>query len=92
MELVKKEKIASVVLLEVKVSEDELMVYKAALSHILSTFDAAELENLVGATREEIEGVHDDIEEILARHSRAGSLKVTAHPKSKLTQARRKLA
>ena len=92
MELVRKEQIASVVLLEVKVSEDELMLYKAALSHILSTLDAAELETLFGATKEEIEGMHDDIVEILARHARADSLKVAAHPKPKPTQARRKLA
>ncbi|MBI3949574.1 MAG: hypothetical protein HY314_03870 [Acidobacteria bacterium] len=92
MELVKKEKIASVLLLEVTVSEDELMLYQAALSHILKTLDAAELENLFGATKEEIEGMHDDIEEILAQHSRAKVVKVAAPPKLRPTQARRKLA
>jgi len=92
MELVRKEKVASVVLLEVKVSEDELMLYKAALSHILSTLDAAELETLFGATKEEIEGMHDDIEAVLARHCRARALKVAAQPTLKPAQARRKLA
>jgi hypothetical protein len=92
MELVRKEKIASVILLDVKVSEDELMLYRAALGHVLNELDAAELENRFGATREEIQGMRDDIAEILARRSETESLKVVAQAKPRPMQPRRKLA
>jgi hypothetical protein len=92
MELAKKENVASVALAEVKVSEDELNVYKAALSHLLNLYDAAELERFLGASKDEIEGMNDDIAEILACLRRADSLKLTSRSTSKLPQARRKLA
>lgn len=92
MELVRKEKIASVILLDVKVSEDELMFYHAALSHVLNELDATELEDGFGAPREEIQGMHDDIADILARRGGTESLKVVAQAKPRLTPPRRKLA
>jgi hypothetical protein len=92
MELAKKEKVASVVLLGVKVSEDELMVYQAALSHLLDAYDEAGLEQLLGATKDEIEGMNDDLGEILAGLRRADSLNRSSRSKSKSTPAQRKLA
>ena len=68
METISKEKIASVVLLTAKISEDELAVYEAALSYALATLDEAEIERQFGASRDEIEGMCDDLREVLAEH------------------------
>ncbi|HEX8072627.1 MAG TPA: hypothetical protein VF546_21945 [Pyrinomonadaceae bacterium] len=65
MEVIGKERLASVELFHVKVSEDELAVYEAALSHLLDTLDAAELEDRLGASRDEIEALRDDLRQAL---------------------------
>lgn len=67
MELIGKETIASVELAEIKVSEDELKVYEAALSYALAALDAAELNERFGASVDEIEGMRDDLREALAK-------------------------
>lgn len=54
-------------LAEVRVSVDELMLYEAALSYLLESLEASELERRFGATRDEIEGMHDDLREALAQ-------------------------
>ena len=68
MEAINKEKIASVVLLTAKISEDELAAYEAALSYALDTLDEAEIERQFGASRDEIEGMCDDLRGVLAEH------------------------
>ena len=65
MEAISKEKVASVSLVEAKISEDELIAYEAALSYALETLDNAELEQRFGATADEIEGMRDDLREVL---------------------------
>jgi hypothetical protein len=70
MEIIKIEHVASVTLAEVKVSEDELTVYATALDHILNTLNGKEIEERFGSTVDELEAMHDDIIEILERHSR----------------------
>ena len=65
MELIDKEKVASVALVSLKVSEDELAVYEAALSHALATLGAEEIERHFGASLDEIEGMRDDLREAL---------------------------
>lgn len=69
MEAISKEKVASVALVQAKVSEDELAVYEAALSYALDSLDESEIERRFGASVDEIEGMRDDLREILERHS-----------------------
>jgi hypothetical protein len=68
MEIIGKERIASVELFSIKVSEDELAVYEAALSRLLDTLNAAEIECCLGASRDEVEALRDDLRQALARH------------------------
>lgn len=67
MEVINKDKAASVVLAEVRVSTDEMMLYEAALSYLLERLGASEVEHRFGATRDEIEGMRDDLREALAQ-------------------------
>lgn len=69
MEAINKERAASVALVEAKVSEDELAVYEAALSYALDTLEESEIERRFGASVDEIEGMRDDLREILEEHS-----------------------
>lgn len=68
MEAISKENVASVALVETKVSEDELAVYEAALSYALDTLDESEIEHRFGASVDEIEGMRDDLREVLTQH------------------------
>lgn len=68
MEAINKEKIASVALVQAKVSEDELAAYEAALSYALDSLDESEIEQRFGASVDEIEGMRDDLREVLAQH------------------------
>lgn len=80
MEAISKENVASVALVQAKVSEDELAVYEAALSYALDTLDEAEIERRFGASVDEIEGMRDELREVLAQHGnsvhRPGSLAI----------------
>jgi len=71
MEAINKEKVASVALVQARVSEDELAVYEAALSYALDTLDETEIEHRFGASVDEIEGMRDDLREVLAQHGEA---------------------
>jgi hypothetical protein len=71
MEAISKEKIASVALVQTKVSEDELTVYEAALSYALDTLDESEIERRFGASVDEVEGMRDDLREVLEKHGEA---------------------
>ena len=66
MELIDKEKAASVALVHLRVSEDELAVYEAALSHALDTLATEEIERRFGASSDAIEGMRDDLQEVLS--------------------------
>ena len=61
MEVIQTKKIASVGLAEVLVSADEIEVYQTALDLILSQMSEQEIENKFGATRDEIEGILEDL-------------------------------
>ena len=61
MEVLQTKKIASVELAEVLVSADEIGIYQTALDLILSQMSEQEIENKFGATRDEIEGILDDL-------------------------------
>ena len=61
MEVIQTKKIASVELAEVLVSADEIEVYEKALALILSQMSEQEIENKFGATRDELEGILEDL-------------------------------
>jgi hypothetical protein len=64
MKALRKEVVASVELFELRASEDELAVLEAALSYFLDTF-SKEINRRLGAERDEVEGIRDDLREIL---------------------------
>ncbi|MDQ3256482.1 MAG: hypothetical protein M3R15_21775 [Acidobacteriota bacterium] len=68
MEAINKKVIASVALVEARISEDELAVCEAALSYVIDTLSATEIERRFGATVDEIEGIRDDVQAILTQH------------------------
>lgn len=61
MEVINTKKIASVELVEVLISSDEIGVYQTALELVLSKMSEQEIENKFGATRDEIEGILEDL-------------------------------
>ena len=67
MEVKGKERIASVEIFDIRVSEDELAVCEATLTYLLDAAGAAEIERRLGATREEVEALRDDLRQALAR-------------------------
>jgi len=67
VEIIGKEKVASVELTQIKVSEDELAVYEAALSYTMEALEAAEVERRFGASVDEVEGMRDDLRHALAQ-------------------------
>ena len=69
MDVVNKSVIASVEILEVKLSEDEIGVYEAALGYLLDTLSSEELESRFGATRDELEAMRDDLRRALTGDS-----------------------
>lgn len=73
MDVINKSVIASVEILEVKLSEDEVGVYEAALSYLLDTLSSEELESRLGATRDELEGMRDDLRQTLKGDSVAAN-------------------
>lgn len=64
MEVINTKKIASVELAEVLISSDEIGVYQTALELVLSQMPEQEIENKFGATRDEIEGILEDLRQI----------------------------
>jgi|GEM_PF-2496986 len=66
MEVLNKDKVASVVLLDVRLSEDEIALYQSVLSYILDAMSADEVELRFGASVDEVEGIRDDLREALA--------------------------
>ncbi len=74
MEVIGKEKAASVVLMRVSLSEDEMGVYEAALNYALERLDDATIAHRFGASRDEIEGMR----ERLTRHGETSNTPVLA--------------
>jgi hypothetical protein len=74
MKTLRKEVVASVGLIEVGISEDELAVFESALSYALHNLSDADVERLLGATRDEAEGILDDLREISSPHGEPETL------------------
>ncbi len=66
MKTLRKEVVASVSLVDARISEDELAVCELALSYALDRLGDAEIEHQFGATRDEVEGIRDDLREALS--------------------------
>jgi hypothetical protein len=70
MKILHKEVVASVGLVEMRISEDELAVLEAALSYILDT-SGKEINRTLGAKRDEVEGIRDDLRQALCVRNEA---------------------
>ncbi len=78
MEVIGTEKAASVVLMQVSLSEDEMGVYEAALSYALERLDDRTIAHRFGASRDEIEGMRDDLRDCLTWHGETSKMPVLA--------------
>ncbi|MDQ3749099.1 MAG: hypothetical protein M3367_08825 [Acidobacteriota bacterium] len=65
MEVKNTNSIASIDFAEVKISVDELEVHATALSYALEKLSDKEIELKFGASRDEIEGIDEDLQETL---------------------------
>lgn len=61
MEILNIGSVASIDFSDVRMSIDELQVFEAVLSHALETFSDEEIETKLGATRDEVEGIGEDV-------------------------------
>ena len=61
MEVINKERIAAVTVIDARLSEDEIALYAAALGYVLDSLNAEEIEMRFGASSDEIEGMRDDL-------------------------------
>ncbi len=61
MEVKNTNSIASIEFAEVQISADELGVFETALNYILETLSDEEIELKFGSTRDEIEGINEDV-------------------------------
>ncbi|MFN8490636.1 MAG: hypothetical protein U0350_23805 [Caldilineaceae bacterium] len=64
-EQISKREIASVQLFTVEVSEDEVAVLVACLNYVLSHASNQVLERVIGAYRDEVEVIRDDLSQML---------------------------
>ena len=62
MKILKTKSVASVELAEVEISIDELQVFEAALNYAIKTMNDAEIERIFGASKDELEGIIEDVE------------------------------
>ena len=62
MKILKTKSIASVELAEVEVSIDELQVFETALNYATKTLTDTEIERIFGASKDELEGIIEDVE------------------------------
>lgn len=65
MNLLSKREIASVQLFKVEVSESELETYRQLLLYVLNNLKPKEVERLFGDEPAELEGLLDDVENIM---------------------------
>jgi hypothetical protein len=67
MKYLRQKEIASVQLIDIEVSEDELDVYQRCLSYILKHVDPKQMEEEFGATPDEILGMVESMEDVMDR-------------------------
>ena len=66
MEKIKIDSVASINFAEVRISADELAVYETALKFALEKLSDTEIERRFGASRDELEGICQDLGEMVA--------------------------
>jgi len=69
MEILKIREIASVNVLDVEISEDELDVYEKCLHHVLQHCSSEDIKQVTGATPEELEAIWHEIHTVLRKHT-----------------------
>ena len=62
MKILKTKSIASVELAEVEISIDELQIFEIALDYATKTLNEKEIERIFGASKDELEGIIEDVE------------------------------
>jgi hypothetical protein len=67
---ISEQEVASVRLLTLELSEDEIMVLAAALTSLLQDLDDSEIEAKSGASRDEVEAILQDLHTFLKSPSR----------------------
>ena len=67
MKYLNQKEIASVQLINIEASEDELDVYQRCLSYILEHVDPKQMEEEFGATADEILGMVESMEDVMDR-------------------------
>jgi hypothetical protein len=67
---ISEQEVASVRLLALELSEDEIMVLAAALTSLLQELDDSEIEAKSGASRDEVEAILQDLRTFLKSPSR----------------------
>ncbi len=65
MEIINQKNIASVDVAEVRVTSDELEVYEKALTNSLEKLNESEILTIFGASKDELQGIRDDVREVL---------------------------
>jgi len=58
--------------MDARLSEDEIALCEAALGYVLDSLDAEQIERRFGASVDEIEGIRDDLRDVLAGRSETG--------------------
>lgn len=66
MKILKTKLVASVELAETEISIDELEVFETAVNLSLKNLNDSEIERLFGATRDELEGIYEDLQNIIS--------------------------
>jgi len=69
MEILNVIEVASVKLMNVEISEDELDVYESCLNYVLQSCSTREIENICGATKDELEGMQENLAALLRKYT-----------------------
>jgi hypothetical protein len=63
--LISEREVASVRLMTLEMSEDEVGTYALGLKYLLEHFDAETVEKITGAYRDEVEGILEDLIDLI---------------------------
>ena len=69
MEILNVIEVASVKLMEIEISEDELDVYESCLKYVLQNCSPREIEDICGATKDELDGMQYNLTAILQKYT-----------------------
>ncbi len=69
MKILSVKEIASVKLFMVEISEDELDVFERCLRYVYEHFTPDKIEEITGASTDELLGIREDVSELLEGHT-----------------------